>query len=238
MDSPFRLYSISLLIFHNHARFIRWDRSVAIVTRKFDYTKNPNLLAGFLWSVSHAPPDLLGIDPTVSEASNEEAQLAHHLLEVASERPVYKVTIPSRDDPSQSETYLLPTSYWKSSSPFGRGTRSTTAIRLRDHKLVFVKDYWRVEAEGSLSEGQIYRRLEDANVPHIATFDHGNDIVGHQTIGHLYSAKSWACKAAPLSLFQHYRMSLSTVGRNLTSFRSTLEYTQAIADAMKGRPTT
>jgi len=74
-------------------------------------------------------------------------------------------------------------------------------------------------------------------VPQVATFDHGNDLDGHETVEHLYQEKSWGCEIGqPLKYKQHYRMALATVGRDLRLglFNSTREYTQAIADAMEG----
>jgi len=93
MDPPFRPYSISLLIFGKYARFIRWDRSSAIVTKKFDYTEDPALLVDFLRRFSHAEPINLGVDPTVKPASREETSLCHQLLGVA--HPIDKIEIPS-----------------------------------------------------------------------------------------------------------------------------------------------
>jgi len=130
--------------------------------------------------------------------------------------------------------YIIPFRNCRSESPFGRGTRSTIALRLCDSAVVFLKDYWRVREDGALNEGETYRRLEEAKVPHIATFDRGNDLNGHETIGHLYQQKSWACKMGQLLKYkQHYRMTLTAVHRDLGSFNSSREYTQAIADAVE-----
>jgi hypothetical protein len=232
MDSPFRLHSISLLIFGKYARFIRWDRSSAIVTQKFDYTEDPALLVDFLRRFSYAEPVDLGVDPTVKPASREETSLCHQLLGV--DHPIYKIEIPSREDHERAKSYLIPAERRKISSPFGRGSRSTKAVRLHDKKVVFVKDYWRVVADGLLCEGEIYRRLEDAKVPHIAPFDRGGDIAGHETVGHKYASESWSCRTGGISTYQHYRMSLGVVARDLFSFQSSREYTRAICHAVEG----
>ena len=93
-----------------------------------------------------------------------------------------------------------------------------------------------MESDGLQNEGQIYKLLEDAKVPHIAPFACGNDLDGHTTVGHLYEGESWACESgkATISEYRHYRMTLGAVGKDLTLFDSTLEYTKAIADAIKG----
>ena len=77
------------------------------------------------------------------------------------------------------EVYLIPSRVWYAMLPFGRGTRSMIALRLRDCIVVWFKDYWRVKVEGLLNEGEVYSRLEHADVPHIAPFGHGNDLPGH-----------------------------------------------------------
>ncbi|KAH9984828.1 hypothetical protein BJV77DRAFT_952316, partial [Russula vinacea] len=45
----FRIHSFCVLVFGPFARFIRWDRAGAIVTRRFNYTKQPHLFVGFFW---------------------------------------------------------------------------------------------------------------------------------------------------------------------------------------------
>ena len=40
--------------------------------------------------------------------------------------------------------------------------------------LVYIKDYWRLE--GGEKEGEIYRTLEEKNVPNIPRFYCGNDV--------------------------------------------------------------
>ena len=44
-------------------------------------------------------------------------------------------------------------------------------------EFVFVKDYWRVVAPGMKEESDIYQRLEEYNVPNIAPFGNGNDVL-------------------------------------------------------------
>ena len=51
---------------------------------------------------------------------------------------------------------------------------------MQESRVVFVKDYWR--PDGSDKEGDICRILVEHKVPHIATFETGNDVVGNVTI--------------------------------------------------------
>ena len=61
MTSRFRLHSITLLILGMYARFIRWDRSAAIVSKRFKYVEQPTLLVDYLWGLSHTSDKALGI---------------------------------------------------------------------------------------------------------------------------------------------------------------------------------
>ena len=70
----FRVHLFSVLICGEYARFIRWDRSGAIVTRRFDYSKQPHVLADFFWRYSHLNDRQRGYDSSVLPASPAEMQ--------------------------------------------------------------------------------------------------------------------------------------------------------------------
>ncbi|KAH9928052.1 hypothetical protein B0H21DRAFT_826364 [Amylocystis lapponica] len=53
------------------ARFIRWDRAGAIVSRAFSIEDQPHLLCEFLWCFSHASSEERGHDPTIGRASQD-----------------------------------------------------------------------------------------------------------------------------------------------------------------------
>lgn len=53
-----------LIIIGRRFRFVRWDRSGAIVTRATDYFEHPDLLCEMLWYMSHLTDEKLGMDPT------------------------------------------------------------------------------------------------------------------------------------------------------------------------------
>ena len=246
MDSRWRLHSFTLLICGTHARFMRWDRSAVIVSASFDYKKEPEHLANYLLRLNHASEDVLGIDSTIQPFKEPEGDSFRRHFPGDEDRPLHKVIVPSRDASGQGEAYvILAKPPRRLPSPFGRGTRTARAVLVRDSdKVHFLKDYWRVKCDGLHNEGEIYRLLEAAKVPHIPPFSNGNDMSGdhHTTIGHLYEGKSWDEDGneqdqkgeATISVYQHYRMTLGVVGKKLTAFRSTREYTGAIADAMEG----
>ncbi|CDO77507.1 hypothetical protein BN946_scf184912.g6 [Trametes cinnabarina] len=63
-DNQHRVHHFTLLILGAMARLVRWDRSGVLVTHKFDYTKEPEKLAQFLWRFGRMTPAQRGHDTT------------------------------------------------------------------------------------------------------------------------------------------------------------------------------
>ncbi|KAH9922039.1 hypothetical protein B0H21DRAFT_766469, partial [Amylocystis lapponica] len=61
-----RCFHFSVVILGTCARLIRWDRSGAIVSEKFDYKVEPRKLAEFLWRFSHSSLEQQGDDITAT----------------------------------------------------------------------------------------------------------------------------------------------------------------------------
>ncbi|KAI0363443.1 hypothetical protein BV20DRAFT_975682 [Pilatotrama ljubarskyi] len=55
-----------LLVIGRNFRFVRWDRSGAIVTRAVDYVAQPDVLCDFLWRLGMQSDEQLGIDPSAT----------------------------------------------------------------------------------------------------------------------------------------------------------------------------
>ena len=142
-----------------------------------------------------------------------------------------QVSINDRDDPAMYKTFLIsyPLDYdYTIRMLFGRGTRGMRGWDMEANRMVYIKDYWR--AEGGEKEGEIYRSLEEKNVPKIARFYCGNDVCreicennvsqeGHETVSQTKTS-DWTCPRT--GSIRHYRMALDRVGRELSEFRSSL----------------
>ncbi|KIY64749.1 hypothetical protein CYLTODRAFT_314204, partial [Cylindrobasidium torrendii FP15055 ss-10] len=76
MSVQFRNHLLTILICKNFARFIRWDRSCAIVTRAFDYSKNPLLFFEFFARFSQLTREQRGLCPSIRPARKSEANKA------------------------------------------------------------------------------------------------------------------------------------------------------------------
>ncbi|KAG2337172.1 hypothetical protein BDR05DRAFT_843162, partial [Suillus weaverae] len=72
LGTQFRTHAFSVLIVHDRARIIRWDREGAIVTSAINYNNEPHL-ADFFHRYARASPEMRGIDTSVTLASDEEA---------------------------------------------------------------------------------------------------------------------------------------------------------------------
>ena len=71
LGSQFHTHIFSVLIVRDLARIIRWDRSGAIVTEAIFYNQS-SLLINFFRHYSQAPPEMRGIDQSVSDPMPEE----------------------------------------------------------------------------------------------------------------------------------------------------------------------
>lgn len=105
--------------------------------------------------------------------------------------------------------------------------------------VVFIKDTWRVDAEGMEKEGDIYCDLHDQNVSHISGLVCAGDIrhgEGAHRTGLAKPTNSQPISSASrIEGHCHYRLVLGKVGMPLTKFRSTQDLLRAIHDALKGK---
>ena len=237
----FRVHIFCVLVCGNYARFIRWDRDGAIVTRRFDYIKHPHFLAGFFWRYDHLDRRWQGHDTSVSSATLEDIQQVQPFENrLRDNNPAHRelrmLMVPDRDKPEVEKQFIVsfPPKYM-ARSPFGRATRPMLAFDMETREIVFLKDYWRADVDGMEKEGDIYALLESNRVPNIAPFGKGNDVRDHTTLTHTLRDEKWACWTRNMVVLKHYRRSLDVVARPLTSFHSSREFVRAIADALQGK---
>ncbi|KAI0316400.1 hypothetical protein OF83DRAFT_1245226, partial [Amylostereum chailletii] len=75
-----RVFCLSIIFLGDcKARFIRWDRSGGIISELFDML-DTEYVTEFLWRMHHASREDLGLDPTVTVASEDEAKGARTAL--------------------------------------------------------------------------------------------------------------------------------------------------------------
>jgi hypothetical protein len=239
--SQFRVHTFTVSICGQSARFIRWGRAGATVTRSFDYIKEPHTLANIFWRYAHLNHSQRGYDASVSPASPEYLRQIWHVEQhLRDDNPAHRkfriIMVPDRDDPEVETPFMIsfPPKY-TARSPFGHATRPMLAFNMEMREIVFLKDYWRADVDGMEKEGEIYALLEAKGVLNIAPFGEGDNVRHHTTLTHTLRNKKWACWLRDMELLSQYRMSLNVVARVLTSFKSLWEFVSAIANAMMAK---
>jgi hypothetical protein len=230
----FRTHMFSVLIFRKDARLIRWDRSGAIVTRRFNYCDTIHLL-DFFRRYNDSSHEQRGVDTSVTEASGGGIAAAAKALGVDPKTPLLRFSI-HNSVTAEDHFYIgkKPTLDGRT-SPTGRHTRAFVAFDLQTKKTVVVKDTWRVDQPHLQREGDVYKTLAAANVPHIAPCVLAADLRGHRTRTREFVDAEWRQGERPhLRPHQHYRMALGVIGRPLTTFKSSRELVTVLRDALQG----
>jgi hypothetical protein len=242
LAAQFRTHAFSILLFRETARIMRWDRSGVIVSERIPLDEPQ--LTEFFWRFSNASPTERGHDPTVTPFEFttkltktflfEQLQFAADLGDVkVQDVNFFEVLLPR-----EKKRYVIgKATYLGVSSLASRATRSFKAWCLTTKTPVFLKDTWRV-LSGSLSpEHEIYKKLANANVQHIATVLDHSDVLDHRTLTGKYAQEPWACKInmKPFRTLQHYRLVLKEIGRSLTSFSHFREVLTAMRCALQGK---
>ncbi|KAG5636525.1 hypothetical protein DXG03_004780, partial [Asterophora parasitica] len=183
-----RRFAFTVYIGDPYVRFIRWDRSGAIVSEKFNYRENSKPLIDFLWRFSHLDDVGRGHDPSVRLATPEEQALAHDVLSDWAPkpdfpRPVVVFTVPVEG--GRSREFIAWNSMGYPESPTGRCTRAYPVFEFADPtKLYFLKDTWR--AHDLDPESTILIELKEKGVQNIPPFLCGGDLAGDATMTDLF----------------------------------------------------
>ncbi|KAF9537225.1 hypothetical protein CPC08DRAFT_824729 [Agrocybe pediades] len=235
-----------------YARLIRFDRDGAVVSAHFEYRKQGQWLCEFLWRLSHANDETRGLDPTVEEATPEEAALAREKLRKwkpkdDKDRRVYKLIV--RDGETKAgenphpepapERRMMKVLVWAALAEprcvVGRATQALPGYDLASGKIVFVKDSWRATDEGIEKEPEILKAIHEGKpVEGVPIFLCGDDLEGrYQTTSTiLYAEKSWNIGGRPVnSPKKHIRFVTDKVGLPIEDFKCSKDFFKAVYDA-------
>ncbi|KAI0366935.1 hypothetical protein BV20DRAFT_1025472 [Pilatotrama ljubarskyi] len=169
----------------------------------------------------------------------------HYLPEHVTAIYVYPSNAPTLGD--NAVRYIVSRPIVSPLSLAGRGTRGYWAVDARTRSVVFLKDTWRPYSRSHV-EGEILKHLVDLgvrNVPALVT--HGGvpcerpDQVRRldapylqATLTHRVRSEEWVCRVCgdlpQVSLLQHYRVVMATVGYSLRTLRGTEELLHATYD--------
>ncbi|KAH9936629.1 uncharacterized protein B0H18DRAFT_327917 [Fomitopsis serialis] len=122
--------------------------------------------------------------------------------------------------------FLVGKPYFMSSSPTGGGTRGYIAYDVAEHRLVFFKEYWRVDEPTYHPEGDVYLRLHKHKVKYIATPVAAGDV--RDATGEARSTRAQDfLEDSPPKLIQ-YRIFLEEIGKPLKEYRTSRELAAAM----------
>ncbi|KAF8492242.1 hypothetical protein BU17DRAFT_59633 [Hysterangium stoloniferum] len=222
--AQFRTHVFLVLVFPNYARFMRWDRSGAIVTEKVRLS-NPSHVE-FFWRFNHASPAARGVDTTAREFPHNHpaAAKAKRSLNLEDHDRLFHVQLDTR---GHTYVFYCPT-YMAVGSPLGRSTRVFKAYCVETGKLVLLKDTWRIVSATQSPEHMIYEQLKKHGVRNICTCKEGCDVLQQCT---KTQDSSMVKRPSPFRRLQHYRLVLNEIGRSLSDFRDTREMVTAVRDA-------
>ncbi|KAI0730072.1 hypothetical protein C8Q72DRAFT_911174 [Fomitopsis betulina] len=176
------LYAYVVGIYADKARIYRFDHAAGVVSRAIDLKSDPSPLYDFLWRFCHykhggqlepVPGIFLGMDPTISVASEADCNKVDELLQTSSppRKPLTKherqscrwvtvVTEYNLDGSAKAtKRYILYRLRFLHSRLFSRATRVWEAYEAETWEWRAVKDAWRQLARDR--EDVLYRRLYD-----------------------------------------------------------------------------
>ncbi|KAG1905190.1 uncharacterized protein F5891DRAFT_943966 [Suillus fuscotomentosus] len=239
LGTQYRTHAFSVLIIHNRARIIRWDREGAIVTNTFNYYHESHL-AYFFYRFARASPALHGIDTSVTPASNEDAALTRTVLKLATTTCMLKVAVPQDPAIEDSDwlTLIIPQPVAKCFLLIGRWTCTCPVFDILNNRVVMFKDSWRMSLKDVLPEGETHKLLKSHNVRNVTSCIAFNDVIhttpeqNTQTVK--FGSAKWACPNKAVTPHILHRLVLDLVGKQLTDFESSRELVQSVRDALLG----
>ncbi|KAF9456881.1 hypothetical protein BDZ94DRAFT_1314745 [Collybia nuda] len=218
-------FAFTVLILGSSSRLIRWDRSAAIVSEKFDYLTNGQPL-----------------DNTVHVANTEETEIAYDKMKNQKSKLDWNVIIFTIQVDGQGREFLGWSPMANGELLLGRATRPYPVWDIQEHALRFLKDSWRwVHFE---RESDILRLLNGAGVQIVPQLIGDGDIEGHwhTNLSHTFAANSTdettglrkiSWKYGVYSILQrvHHRFVGKDIGLHLIKFKTSKDMMQVVYDA-------
>ena len=238
MAQQLRPWVFSVVIFGDHARLIRWDRSGAIFTPRFDYRESGHL-EKFFTCYGSLDPGSRGVDTSITtlEDDDPKVELAKKGIGFKSQHYPHPRFYEFRLGSHHTVVGYSPES---TPSLIGRASQPFIVWDSTNQKKRFLKDTWRVDSPGVLVEGEIYELLESKHVPNIAS------VVWHGDIDkcHALTSELQVCVGLdstyamlPLTQHKHYRLMLDKVGRPCTEYENQYHFFTIIHQAALGEYT-
>lgn len=257
LDRQHRVFLFMIYIIQTRARLICWDRSGAAVSENIDLKKNPGQLLNFISRFATMTPEERGHDPTANLATEKQitrlrtycsqhetrltTRFVKEILDNIRLFPIYQVRCQVIDTPQinadssqppPSRQFLIGRYLSASQSLTGRATRGFIAFDIDKERLVFLKDYWRPDAEGVYSEMDVYARLNEKGVGHVATAIGGGDVGGPRVQVTRNQELVPETKRSKARI--HHRVILEQVGLPLETYPTSKDMINIVLGALVG----
>lgn len=239
-----RTHLFSIYIHGRKVFLLRWDRVGVMVCRPFDLKHDSLKLHRFLYRLEKMTPSQQGYDPTIHPANEaeikqyKEFEPANDFLKQCKQEAfqwhLYRVDVPGwKSLPTLRLIIGKPRFY--SHSVVGRVTRGYVAYDLDNNCFVFMKDTWRPVTKGVLAELEVYERLVEKNVIHIATPLAGGDVKVDGARQYTRTQKySGSDEHKAFDRRAHYRFVVQQVGRPLEQYKTAAELVSVVYCALLG----
>ena len=254
LSMTFRAHFFSILILGRYARFIRWDRRGAVVTHRFDYTKDPMLIFNFYLRYGQLTPLQRGFDSMVELHKGVPPKPVRTAFEGYHKSTWYggakfkrgegplsfegflRIKVTDKTE-NRTDTFFIPPPRYQRSSlfPFCRATRRSLACPdIKKPTMCFLKDSWHEQSTRTDCEADIYRTLKKEGVKHVASMRLGGNVDGMET-----QTQDWVEELSPKSSQLRskmvcHRLVLDTVARDLSTFAWCKVLLSCVADAVEG----
>lgn len=227
-----RTHLFQILIFGKYARFLRCDRAGAIVSGRFNYIEDSDLLAEFIWRYNHTTDEERGLDTTVTYPTEDERKafagavntfveevktrnpsqknLAELEKTMKNSYPMRKVSVED-DDGGETLELIIQRPFHHPRSPMGRATRNYLAFDPQEGEMYVLKDTWRVDHGYLMPESEVYKTLKAHKVPHIPDVICAGDVKVNGEKQKTFT-QEWAvnnrkrARSGPLRTHYHHRI--------------------------------
>ena len=168
-----------------------------------------------------------------------------------SDYPVYRIDVPQDDvittadlkagrkvpreelnlSGERTHRFLVGTPYFMGDSVVGRGTRGHIAYDIWDRRLVFCKEYWRLDVPSHHPEGDTLMELHSKGAPYIATPIVAGDV---RSGGRVHCTHSQAFRPHLGAKYIQYRVIFAEVAEPLQNYVTSYELVGVMCEALIG----
>lgn len=239
-----RCFLFTIIVCGPEARLLRWGRSGALLTEKFNYKRDSTILCNFFRKFARLSKVDQGIDTSVLVATDGEREMMKTVASDGHKLPFCDYVrqyfaqslnpntqwwkIPMKTSTGSEKYFLVGMPHFSHSEVAGHSTRGYVAFNPdyekdgdKCPKFVQLMDSWLADCEEGIQEESTTEKLnakDVENVPHLLFHGDVDDQTTHA-----------------LTYWQGTKVILREVERPLESFTNGCELTAVMVDAIKGK---